>query len=61
MLRSNLCDFSDAYVVVKGKILCSNTASQITPFSSECFLRHYGGQLKTAVEQKAGEKIDWKR
>ena len=21
-------------------------------------LRHYGGQLKTAVEQEAGEKID---
>ena len=25
------------------------------------FLRHYGGQLKTAVEQEAGEKIDCKR
>ena len=24
------------------------------------FLSHYGGQLKTAVEQEAGEKIDWK-
>ena len=25
------------------------------------FLRHHGGQLKTAVEQEAGKKIDWKR
>ena len=27
------------------------------------FLRHYGGQLKTAVEKEAGEKIitKWKR
>ena len=24
-------------------------------------LRHYGGQLKTALEQEAGEKIDDKR
>ena len=25
------------------------------------FLRHYGRQLKTALEQEAGEKIDCKR
>ena len=25
------------------------------------FLRHYGGQLKTAVEQEVGEKIGFKR
>ena len=25
------------------------------------FICHYGGQFKTAVKQKAGEKIDWKR
>ena len=25
------------------------------------YLRHYGGQLKTAVEQEAGEKIGCKR
>ena len=24
------------------------------------FLRHYGGQLKTVVEQEAGGKIEWK-
>ena len=24
MLRSNLCDFSDAYIVVKGKIIVTN-------------------------------------
>ena len=42
-------------------ILRSDTASQITPFSRECFLCHFGGQLKTAVEQEEGEKIDWKR
>ena len=30
--------------------------SQITPFSREFFLRHYGGQLKTAVE--AGSRRD---
>ena len=24
-------------------------------------LRHYGGQLKTAIEQEVGEKIDPKR
>ena len=29
-------------------ILCFNTTSQITLFSCECFLRHYGGQLQTA-------------
>ena len=37
-------------------VLRSDT-SQITPFSREYFLRHYGGQLKTAVEQDAGKKI----
>ena len=35
--------------------------SQITSVSRECFLRHYGGQLKTAIEKEAGEKIDCKR
>ena len=35
--------------------------SQITSFSRESFLRHYGGLLKTAVEKEAGEKIDCKR
>ena len=35
--------------------------SQITPLSRESFLRHYGGQLKTAVEQEVGEEIDCKR
>ena len=25
------------------------------------FLRHYGGKLKAAVKQEAGEMIDWKR
>ena len=43
-------------------ILRSDTKSQITPLSHESFfLRHYGGQLKTVVEQEAGEKIDCKR
>ena len=42
-------------------ILRSDTTSQITPFSRKCFLRHHGGQLKTSVEQEAGEKIDCKR
>ena len=42
-------------------ILQSDTRSQITHFSHECFLRHYGGQLKRAVEKEAGEKIDCKR
>ena len=42
-------------------ILCSDTKSQIMPFSPECFLSHYGGQLKTAVEKEAGEKMDCKR
>ena len=26
MLRSNLCDYSDAYILVKGNILVNNTA-----------------------------------
>ena len=42
-------------------ILRSNITSQITFFLRECCLDHYGGQLKTAVEQEAGEKIDCKR
>ena len=42
-------------------ILRSDTASQITPFLRKYFLRHYVGQLKTAVEQEAGEEIDWER
>ena len=29
--------------------------------TSHAFLRHYGGQLKTAVEPETGEKIDCKR
>ena len=37
-------------------ILGSDTASQITHFSRECFLRHYGEELKTAVEKEAVEK-----
>ena len=41
--------------------LRSNTTSEIRPFSRECFLCHYGEQLKTAVEQEAGEKTDSKR
>ena len=36
-------------------ILCSDTASQITLFSRECFLCHYGGQVKTAVKQRRRE------
>ena len=47
--------------LVKFMLFSVSITSQITPFSRECFLRHYGGQLKTAVEQEAGEKIDWKR
>ena len=35
--------------------------SQITSFSRECFLHHYGGQLKAVVEQEVGEKIDCRR
>ena len=27
MLRSSLCDYSDGYILVKGKILVNNTAS----------------------------------
>ena len=42
-------------------ILRSDTTSQIAPFSSESFLHHYGGQLKTAVEKETAEKIDCKR
>ena len=43
-----------------GFILRSDTTSQIMPFSRKCFLRHHGGQLKTAFEQEAGE-VDRKR
>ena len=39
-------------------ILCSDTMSQIKSFSRECFLRHYGGQLKTVIKQEAVEKIE---
>ena len=42
-------------------ILCSDTTSQIMLFSQEYFLRHYGGQLKTSVEQEVGENIDCKK
>ena len=28
MLRSNLCDYSDAYIVVKGNITVNNTAAE---------------------------------
>ena len=42
-----------------GAILLSDVTSQITLFSRECFFCHYGGQLKTAVQQGTGEKIDW--
>ena len=43
---------------MKKEIFCSDTGSQIAPFSRECFLRHHEGQLKTAVKEEAGEKID---
>ena len=42
-------------------IFCSDTASQITHFSRQCVLRHYGEELKTAVEKEAVEKRDSKR
>ena len=42
-------------------ILRSDATSKITPFSRECFLRYYGGQWKTAVEQEVGKKIDCER
>ena len=29
-------------------------------FLTWMFLRHYGGQLKTAVEKESGKKIDYK-
>ena len=28
MLRSSLCDYSDAYIVLKGNILVNNTAAE---------------------------------
>ena len=38
----------------KLRILYSDTASQITLFSRECFFSHYEGQLKTANSGQAG-------
>ena len=38
-------------------ILCSDTASQITPFSRECFFT----PIKTAVKPELGKKTGWKR
>ena len=35
--------------------------SQITVFSRDCFLRHYGGKLKITAEQEAGKKRVSKR
>ena len=37
-------------------ILLSDSTSQITSFSSECFLRHYGGHIKTVVEQELARR-----
>ena len=31
MLRSSLCDYSDAYILVKGTITVANTAAQDQP------------------------------
>ena len=31
MLRSSLCDYSDAYILVKGTITVANTAAQAQP------------------------------
>ena len=42
-------------------ILLSDSSSQMAPFPRECFLRHNGGHIKTAVEQEVGEKIGCKR
>ena len=42
-------------------ILCSDAMSQITPSHMNVLLCHYGGQLKAAVKQEAGKKIDCKR
>ena len=38
-------------------ILCSDKRHKARLSHVNIFLRHYGGQLKTAVEQEAGEKI----
>ena len=38
-------------------ILCSDKRHKARLSHVNIFLRHYGGQLKTAVEQDAGEKI----
>ena len=53
--------YSRSIGVIANIILCSDTTSQIMSFSRECFLRHYGGQLKTVVKQEAGKKVDFKR
>ena len=47
--------------IKKCETLRSDTASQIMPFSREYSLCHYGGKLKTAIEQETGEKIDRER
>ena len=31
MLRSSLCDFSDAYIIVKGNITVNNTGTAAAP------------------------------
>ena len=31
MLRSNLCDYSDAYILVKGTITVPNTGTTVAP------------------------------
>ena len=33
MLRSNLCDYRDAYIVVKGTLTVANTAAQVQAHS----------------------------
>ena len=42
-------------------ILRYDTRHKSLLFHVNVFLRHYGGQLKAAVEQELGEKIDCKR
>ena len=42
-------------------ILSSDTRHKSRFSLVNVFLRYYEGQLKPAVEQEAGEKIDWKR
>ena len=48
-------------IVYIKSILCSDTSPQIMPLSRENVLRHYGGKLKPAINQEAGEKINRKR